>query len=149
MRFACTKSRSIERLGWAHFTNEKIAFKEFGNAEHYFQKGLAINSTNVYANAFLGNCLLQTGGDSAQALRHFQTALATRQERRFVRSLQLGGFHHDAPGLRVRPLDGYDIWRCSVAPSCDQCDRPLRWLRAGSRTVRMNASANAAATSQA
>ena len=81
----------LAHLGWAHYMNEKIAFKEFGNAERYFQQAIAIAPTNVYASAFLGNWLLQTGGDRAQALSHFQTALATNQERSLVRSLQLGG----------------------------------------------------------
>ena len=91
----------LAHLGWAHYMNEKIAFREFGNAERYFQQALAIAPTNVYANAFLGNWLLQTAGNRAEALSHFQTALATNQERSLVRSLQLGGlYQNDAPGLR-------------------------------------------------
>lgn len=91
----------LAHLGWAHYMNEKIAFREFGNAERYFQQALAIAPTNVYANAFLGNWLLQTAGNRAEALSHFQTALASNQERSLVRSLQVGGLdHNDAPGLR-------------------------------------------------
>ena len=91
----------LAHLGWAHYMNEKIALREFGNAERYFQQALAIAPMNVYANAFLGNWLLQKGGDRAAALSHFQTALAANQERSLVRSLQVGGLdHNDAPGLR-------------------------------------------------
>jgi len=100
----------LAHLGWAHFMNEKIAFKEFGNAERYFRQALAIAPTNVYGSAFLGSWLLQTGGDRAQALSHLQTGLATNQERSLVRSMQLGGlYHNDAPGMRgelVKALNG-------------------------------------------
>jgi tetratricopeptide (TPR) repeat protein len=93
----------LAHLGWAHYMNEKIALREFGNAERYLQQALAIAPTNVYANAFLGNWLLQGGGDRGKALSHFQTALATNRERSLVRSLQAGGLvHNDAPGLRGR-----------------------------------------------
>jgi len=107
----------LAHLGWAHYMNEKIAFKEFGNAERYFQQAIAIAPTNVYASAFLGNWLLQTGGDRAQALSHFQTALATNQERRFVRSLQLGGlYHNDAPGLRGELVKALTEMRVNQEP---------------------------------
>jgi tetratricopeptide (TPR) repeat protein len=107
----------LAHLGWAHYMNEKIAFKEFGNAERYFQQAIAIAPTNVYASAFLGNWLLQTGGDRAQALSHFQTALATNQERSLVRSLQLGGlYHNDAPGLRGELVKALNEMRVNQEP---------------------------------
>jgi len=107
----------LAHLGWAHYMNEKIAFKEFGNAERYFQQALAVSPTNVYANAFLGNWLLQTDGDRAQALSHFQTALATNQERSLVRSLQLGGmYHNDAPGLRGELVKALNEMRVNREP---------------------------------
>jgi tetratricopeptide (TPR) repeat protein len=107
----------LAHLGWAHYMNEKIAFKELGNTERYFQRALAIAPTNVYANAFLGNWLLQTGGDHAQALSHFQTALATNQERSLVRSLQLGGlYQNDAPGLRGELVKALNDMRINREP---------------------------------
>jgi len=107
----------LAHLGWAHYMNEKIAFKEFGNAERYFRQALAIVPTNAYANAFRGNWLLQTGGDRAQALSHFQTALATNQERGLVRSLQLGGLYlNDAPGLRGELVKALNEMRVNQEP---------------------------------
>jgi tetratricopeptide (TPR) repeat protein len=107
----------LAHLGWAHYMNEKITFKEFGNAERYFQQAVAIAPTNVYANAFLGNWLLQTRGDPAQALSHFHTAFATRQERSLVRSLQLGGLHYnEAPGLRGELLKALNEMRVNQEP---------------------------------
>jgi tetratricopeptide (TPR) repeat protein len=107
----------LAHLGWAHYMNEKIAFKEFGNAERYFHQALAIAPTNVYASAFLGNWLLQTRGDRAQALSHFQAALATNQERRLVRSLQLGGLYlNEAPGLRGELVKALNEMRVNQEP---------------------------------
>jgi tetratricopeptide (TPR) repeat protein len=107
----------LAHLGWAHYMNEKIAFKEFGNAERYFQQALAIDPTNVYGNAFLGNWLLQTGGDRTPALSHFQTALATNQERSLVRSMQLGGLYlNDAPGMRGELVKALNEMRVNHEP---------------------------------
>ena len=107
----------LAHLGWAHYMNEKIAFKEFGNAERYFQQALAIAPTNVYGSAFLGNWLLQTGGDRAQALSHFQTALATHQERSLVRSMQLGGLYlNEAPGMRGELVKALNEMRVNHEP---------------------------------
>jgi tetratricopeptide (TPR) repeat protein len=92
----------LAHLGWAHWLNEKIAFKEFDGAERVFSQSLAIDSSNVFANSMIGNWLLQTHGDSAAAMRHFQIALATGKQRPLVRSLQLGGLlHDDDPGMHA------------------------------------------------
>jgi tetratricopeptide (TPR) repeat protein len=119
----------LAHLGWAHYMNEKIAFKEYGNAERYFQQALAIAPTNVYACVFLGNWLLQTGGDRAQALSHFQTALATNQERSFVRSLQLGGlYHNDAPGMRGELVKALNEMRVNREPLDKRLQGRLSYL---------------------
>jgi tetratricopeptide (TPR) repeat protein len=92
----------LAHLGWEHWMNEKIAFKEFGKAESFFEKALAIDPSNVFANAFLGNWLLQTNGDSKEALEHLDKAVATNKQRELVRSMQLGGlYQNDAPGMRA------------------------------------------------
>ena len=92
----------LAHLGWAHWLNEKIAFKEFRGAEPLFRQSLAIDAANVYANSMIGNWLLQTHGDGAAALRHFQTALATGKQRALVRSMQLGGLvDNDDPGMHA------------------------------------------------
>jgi tetratricopeptide (TPR) repeat protein len=92
----------LAHLGWAHWLNEKIAVKEFDGAERVFRQSLAIDSSNVFANAMMGNWLLQTRGDSAAAMRHFQMALATGKQRPLVRSMQLGGLLYDNdPGMHA------------------------------------------------
>jgi len=92
----------LAHLGWLHFMNEKIALKEFGNAERFFAQALAVDGGNVYAHAFWGNWLLQTDGDGAKALQHFDSALAANSQRELVRSLQLGGLlGNESPGMRA------------------------------------------------
>ena len=81
----------LAHLGWAHWLNEKIAFKEFDGAERMFRQALAVDASNVFANAMMGNWLLRTHGDSAAAMRHFQVALATGKQRPLVRSLNSAG----------------------------------------------------------
>ena len=92
-------------LGWAHWLNQHIASREFGPAaENNLRAALATDPNNVYANAMLGNWLLQNGGDLHQALALFHTALATGNARPLVRSLQLGGLislQSDAAGVEL------------------------------------------------
>jgi hypothetical protein len=92
----------LAHLAWAHWLNEKIAFKEFGGAERIFSQSLAIDASNVFANSMMGNWLLQTHGDSAAALRHFQIALTTGNERPLVRRMQIGGLlYNNDPGMHA------------------------------------------------
>lgn len=65
------------------------------------RKALRLEPSNVYANAMLGNWLLQTGGSLKEALRCFDVALKTGKQRPLVRAMQLGGLiSNDAPGVR-------------------------------------------------
>jgi hypothetical protein len=92
----------LAHLGWTHWLNQKLAFKEFDGAERFFSKSIAIDSANVFANAMMGNWLLQTRGDTAEAMHHFQVALASGRERPLVRQMQLGGLlYNNAPGMHA------------------------------------------------
>jgi tetratricopeptide (TPR) repeat protein len=90
-------------VGWAHWLNQHIAEREFGSAaEQNFHAALASDPSNVYANAMLGNWMLQTGGNFNEAIQHFDTAVSTGKARPFVRKLQLGGLiYHETPGARA------------------------------------------------
>jgi tetratricopeptide (TPR) repeat protein len=113
----------VAHLGWLHWLNEKIAHREFGNAERCFAQALGIEPSNVYAHAFLGNWLLQTNGDSAAAIKHFQIALAASSHRELVRRMQLGGlFENDAPGMRVEFIKALNQVRLNHEP----LDKDLR-----------------------
>lgn len=92
----------LAHLGWAHWLNQHIAEKEFGPAaEQDLRRALELDPTNVYANAMLGNWLLQTGGSLDEALHRFDVALRSNRQRALVREMQLGGMvYNDTPGVR-------------------------------------------------
>jgi tetratricopeptide (TPR) repeat protein len=92
-------------LGWAHWLNQHIAEREFppnAMAERNYRAALATDPSNVYANAMLGNWLALNGGSLAEAVQHFNSAVATGKARAFVRTLQLAGLRdRDEPGSRA------------------------------------------------
>jgi tetratricopeptide (TPR) repeat protein len=105
-----TRSKGTEaadvqaHIGWAHWLNQKIAEREFGPAgEQNISAALAADPTNVYANAMVGNHLLQQNHpDVAEAMHHFDVALATGKARPWVRTMQLGGLIYlDLKGARA------------------------------------------------
>lgn len=82
----------LAHIGWAHWLNFHIALKDVpSSSEHSFRRALAADSRNVYANAMLGNWLMQNGQRLAEAKQHFDLAVTSGRERPFVRQLQLGG----------------------------------------------------------
>ena len=92
----------LAHLGWAHWLNQHIAQKEFGPAaEQDLRRALTLDPTNVYANAMLGNWLLENHGSLDEALHRFELAVKTNQQRPLVRTMQLGGMiYNEAPGVR-------------------------------------------------
>ena len=80
-------------LGWAHFMRFRIAEADLpGSVEPYFRQALRLNERDVYANAMLGNWLLQSKPHSVnEAMSHFQTAIETGKERAWIRGFELGG----------------------------------------------------------
>ena len=93
-------------LGWAHWLNWHIAEREFGPAaEKNLRAAVALDGSNVYANAMLGNWMLQNQKSFVEAVGHLNTAVATGKVRPWVRSMQLGGllFDQDA-GARAEMI---------------------------------------------
>lgn len=90
-------------IGWAHWLNQKIAEREFGPAaEQNLRAALTADPTNVYANAMLGNWMLQNNGNLAEAMHRFDLAVATGKARPYVRELELGGLRYlDKKGARA------------------------------------------------
>jgi hypothetical protein len=80
-------------LGWAHFMRFRIAEADVpGSVEPYLRQALRLNNRDVYANAMLGNWLLQSKPQSVrEAMEHFHTAVETGEERAWVRWFELGG----------------------------------------------------------
>jgi tetratricopeptide (TPR) repeat protein len=93
-------------IGWAHWLNEHIAEREFGPAaEQNLRAALQLDPQNVYANAMLGNWILQTHGDVAEAMGHLDIAVATGKARRYVRQLEMGGLTYlDEKGARAAQM---------------------------------------------
>jgi hypothetical protein len=93
----------LAHLGWAHWLNEHIAYLEFGHsAEQGMRQALSIDPANVYANAMLGNWLLQKNNSFNEAIQHLDVAVKTGKERPLVREFQLGGLlSSDDPGARA------------------------------------------------
>jgi len=92
----------LAHLGWAHWLNQHIAEREFGSAAvQDFLAALAADPGNVYANAMLGNWMLQNGGDFSEAVRHFHIAVNTQKALPFVHLLEIGGLtSYDGLGSR-------------------------------------------------
>jgi tetratricopeptide (TPR) repeat protein len=90
-------------LGWAHWLNWHIAEREFGpSAVQNLRAAVELDKSNVYANAMLGNWMLQNNGNFQEAIGHLNTAAATGKARPLVRKMQVGGLLHDeVPGSRA------------------------------------------------
>lgn len=105
-------------IGWAHWLNQHIAEREFGPvAEQNFRAALASDPSNAYANAMLGNWMLQNGGDLTEAIQHLNAAVATGKARPLVRRLQLGGLLYlDKKGARAELVKAVNDMRKSNEP---------------------------------
>lgn len=86
-----TRAADVQaHLGWAHWLNQKIAEREDGPAaEQNFRAALAIDPANAYANAMLGNWMLQNNGDFTTAVHYLQAAAATGNAQPLVRQFQI------------------------------------------------------------
>lgn len=93
-------------LGWAHWINQHIAEREFGPAaEQSLSAALVSDPSNVYANAMLGNWMLQNRGNFSEAVHFLDIAVSTGRERPLVRRLQLGGLIDlDKTGARAEAV---------------------------------------------
>jgi tetratricopeptide (TPR) repeat protein len=105
-------------LGWAHWLNQHIAEREFGPAgEQSLRAALVTDPSNVYANAMLGNWMLQNNGSFPEAIQHLNTAVATGKARPFIRKLQLGGLIYlDQKGARAELVKAANDMRKSDEP---------------------------------
>jgi hypothetical protein len=115
-------------LGWAHWLNQHIAEREFGSAANdNFQAALKTDPSNVYANAMLGNYMLQNNGSFADAMAHLNTAVATGKARPFVRQLQMGGLYGvETPGARAEVFKAANDMRKGNEPLEDGWRRRIR-----------------------
>ena len=90
-------------LGWAHFLKFRIAQNDsFENTEPYLRKAHELDGLDVYANAMLGNWLLQTHrGRVHEGSAYLRTAVehSAKEKKSWARRFQLGALiHNDNPG---------------------------------------------------
>ena len=74
----------MAHIGWGRWLNSKLAYRgETGAAERDLRQALVTDPSNVFAHAMLGNVMMQTGGKTEEALRHFRIAGEQNRERPF------------------------------------------------------------------
>lgn len=117
----------LAHLGWAHWLNRRIAAREFGDApQQAFRKALAIDPSNVYANAMMGSWLFQSNGDTREALRHFEAADRAGSEREFVRQMELGAMtYRDDRGVPAAVMRIVNQMRINKEPLDDRLRRRI------------------------
>ena len=105
-------------IGWTHWLNQHIAQREFGPAaEQNLRAALSLDPSNVYANAMLGNWMLQNGRNFSEAIQHLDAAVSTGKARPLVRILQLGGLQYlDKPGSRAAQVKAANDMRKAGEP---------------------------------
>jgi tetratricopeptide (TPR) repeat protein len=111
----------LAHIGWAHWLNQKLAEKEFGSAaEDSLRQALVIDPGNVYANAMLGNWLLQHRKSTEDAMKCFAVAVSSGRERALVREMQLGGMlYNDSDGVPVQAVKMLNDMRKNNEPLAD------------------------------
>jgi hypothetical protein len=128
----------LAHLGWAHWLNQRIAQKEFGPAaERDLRKALRTDGSNIFANAMLGNWIIQNNGSTEEALRCLDAAVKTGKERAFVRRMQLGAMtYNDDPRISQELIKAVNDMRKNGEPIEDVYKR--RTLSAYSPVRPMN-----------
>jgi tetratricopeptide (TPR) repeat protein len=109
-------------LGWAHWLNWHIAQREFSHlAEQNLRAAVQLDKTNAYANAMLGNWMLQNRGAFSEAIEHLNTAVASGRARPLVREMQIGGLRgNEAPGARKELVKAVNDMRKNGEPLDDE-----------------------------
>src|SRR5579864_1000254 len=78
----------VAHLGWLNLLKANITYED-EKVEENFARALAMDPGNVYANAMMGNWLLENRRGPEEAKKYFAIALASGKERPFVRECQL------------------------------------------------------------
>ncbi len=90
----------VAHLGWLNLLKWKIVGED-GRIEEHLQRALQMDPGNVYANAMMGDWLLETHNSLDEARTHFATALKSGKVKTFVRGCQLQSMiYNESPGVR-------------------------------------------------
>jgi hypothetical protein len=96
---------ALAHLGWGDFLRSREGHRGLEPAR-YYQQALQRDAANAYAHAFWGHHIMVTAGDAAQARAHFDKALASGEQRPFIRGLQISALR-----WRRRPELDYEVVR--------------------------------------
>lgn len=96
---------ALAHLGWGDFLRTREGHRGLDPAR-YYQQAVQRDADNAYAHAFWGHYLMVTAGDAAQAKMHFAKALASSEQRSFVRGLQISALR-----WRRQPELDYEVVR--------------------------------------
>ena len=100
---------ALAHLGWGDFLRSREGQRGLEPAR-YYQQALQRDPANAYGHAFWGHHMMVTTGDAAQARAHFDKALASGEQRPFIRGLQISALR-----WRRRPDLDYDVVRIANA----------------------------------
>jgi hypothetical protein len=78
-------------LGWAYFLKGRDDFSLQDRAEPFYRTAVQHDAQNPFAHAMWGHLMLWNRKPLPGALEHFNAALASGRERRFVREFQIAG----------------------------------------------------------
>ncbi|TKB88380.1 MAG: toll/interleukin-1 receptor domain-containing protein [Nitrospira sp.] len=111
------KGNTLAYRGWADFLRWRDGRIEL-KPDVYYQRAIEVDPSNAYAHVMWGHWVLWTGGDLADANRHFTQALTVAEHRTFVRDLQLAA-------LGNRSNDECDMAQILVANDMRRGQEPL------------------------
>lgn len=91
------KATVLAYRGWADFLRSRDSGQRF-EPDTFYRQALDIDPANVHAHTMWGHWITWTRGDLGEAKQHFESALASGQQRAYVRNLQLAALanlHND------------------------------------------------------
>lgn len=92
------KADLLAHVGWSYFLKGRDGMTEVDPARSYAE-ALAIDPANPFAHAYWGHWILWTHGNLSDAMKHFESAVASQRELPRVRRIELSGLtnsHDDA-----------------------------------------------------
>ena len=112
------KADAQAHLGWVEWLRHHIFGEDTTDAAiRDMQAAIAVDPSNVYANAMLGNILLQTHRSLAEAVHAFNTAVASKRDLPYARRLQLAGLIRDEePNARAEMVRAVNAMRKAGEP---------------------------------